>query len=290
MEKKELNKTQRKDLFYLDPRVLTIEDGFNVRTDYGDLDQLKLSIVENGVKIPLRGYKIYGKNEYVVVDGHRRFMAVMMAIKEGNDIARVPFITEEKKTAEERNFEMILSNDGKQLTPLELGEVYKRLQNYGYSPSEISRRIGKSVTHVIDMIDVAGSSKDVKDAIKEGSISTTLVSEVKKSIKDQDQAEEVIKTSVQIKKEEGAKKVTKKDLKGIVPEKKKDVKKEMESEGRQVFIDDDVNGDNYEKVYSDTKTYIEVDVAELLKKQINECAKNVPSAFRKKVLMTSLVI
>lgn len=282
--KTELNKTQRKDLFYLDPRMLSVEEGFNVRIDYGDLEELKKSIIENGLKVPIRGYKVYGKNEYIVVDGHRRFMAVMMAIDEGSEIARVPFISEEKKTAEERNFEMIISNDGKPLSPLELGEVYKRLQNFGYSPSEISRKIGKSVLHVIDMINVAGSSKEVKDAIKEGAISTTLVSKVKKSIKDQDEAEEVIKTTVEIKKEMGEGKVTDKDLKGLVPEKKK---KEVVEES-SVYITPEVQGD--ERVFSETKTYTEKEVADLLKKQIEECAKQIPSAFRSKIMKTYLVI
>lgn len=281
----EMNKPQRKDLWLIDPRLLTLEKGFNTRTDFGDLEELKNSILENGVKIPLRGYKVRGEEKYVVNDGHRRYMAVMMAIKEGNDIARVPFISEDKKSMEERLFEILLSNDGKPLTSLELGETYLRLKKIGYNATEIAKKVGKSTTHILDMIEVAESNKGVKDAINEGYVSATMVSEVKKSFEDKQEADDTIETIVQIKKEEGTGKVVRKDLKGIIKEKKKPEPKEEEEE-EEIKVSEHVS----EKKYSQTKTYTEEEVAELLKKQISECAKQINSYFRSKVLNTPLVI
>lgn len=261
----ELNKTQKKDLLLLDPRILVIEQGFNTRIDYGDIDELKDSIIENGVRVPMRGYK--EGESYVIIDGHRRLTAILKAIEEGNDIARVPFLSEKKRTIEERIFDIILSNDGKQLSPLELGETYKKLMQHGYNYTEIAKKIGKTIKHVSDMVSVAGSSKEVKDIIKEGGISATLVAEVKSKVKDQDEAEEIIKTVSSIKKESGEGKVTKKDIEDLLPEK-----------------------DNCVVYESEQATFTEDEVKELLKRQIKSCAQQVPLNLRIKILQTPLVL
>jgi ParB-like chromosome segregation protein Spo0J len=173
-----------------------------------------------------------------------------------------------------------LSNDGKPLTSLELGETYKKLKNYGYNATEIAKRVGKSVTHVIDMIEVAGSTKEVKDSINEGTISATLVSEVKKGSEDKEKADEIISTVVQIRKEEGGTKVTKKDFTGLVKEKKKVDKEDKVEEIEHVGT----------RTYSDKVTFTEKEVAELLRQQIFKCAQQIVPAFRSKILRTPLVI
>lgn len=280
----------RKDIFLVSPKDLMLEEGFNTRTDYGNLEELKNSIIENGVKIPLRGYKEGDK--YVINDGHRRYKAVMMAIEEGNEIVRVPFISEKKKTLEERIFEILISNDGKALTSLELGETYKKLQGFGFIPSEIAKKIGKSVSHVIDMINVAGSSKEVKDAIKEGNISATLVREVQNSVETAEEAEEIITTVVETKKEMGEKKVTKKDLDGLLPEKpKKEKKEKVEDLDREpLHIPEKKKPAIIVREYNNDKPFTEEEVVNLLQRQVKACADSIPPVFRKKVLDTPLVI
>lgn len=202
-----INKTQKKDILMVDPRLLRIEEGFNTRIDYGEIEELVNSIIENGVKVPLRGYK--DGEYYVINDGHRRLRATMIAIENGNEVARVPFITEHKKTMEERILDILITNDGKPLTPLELGETYKRLINFGYNFSDIAKRVGKTVKHVSDMVLVAESSRDVKALISDGQISATLVAEIKSKVKDVDASEEIIKKASENK--QGGK-ITKKDI------------------------------------------------------------------------------
>jgi ParB/RepB/Spo0J family partition protein len=265
-----LNKTQKKDLLLIDPRLLRIEEGFNTRFDYGDIDELKSSIIENGVRIPLRGYK--EGDFYFITDGHRRLEATLKAIQEGNDIARVPFSSERKRTLEERIFDIILSNDGKQLTPLELGETYRKLMQFGFNYTEIAKKIGKTIKHVSDMVSVAESSKEVKDIIKGGGISASLVAEVKAKIKNDEEAEDIIKTVSSIKKEAGEGKVTKKDVEDLLPESKPELELELTT----------VRGESY--------TFTEEETKELLKRQIKACSKELPLTFKLKVLQTPLVI
>lgn len=212
-----LNKTKRSDILYIDPKSITIVEGFNTRLDYGNIDDLTNSIIENGVRVPMRGYK--EGETYYLTDGHRRLKAVQAAIEKGVDIARVPFISEKKKTMEERIFDILLFNDGKELTPLELGETYKRLNGYGYNFTEIAKKIGKTVKHVSDMITVASSSKEVKEMITENQVSATLVAELNATLKNQEEAESIIKNASL----ETGKKVTKKDVQNFLPKKESEM-------------------------------------------------------------------
>ena len=91
---------KRKDLFQIDPRCIIVDENFNVRADYGDIESLARSIAENGVMTPLRGYR--GENgEIHLTDGYRRNRAIQYAIKNNmidveRDEFRVPFFIEKK--------------------------------------------------------------------------------------------------------------------------------------------------------------------------------------------------
>lgn len=264
----EINKTKRSDVLFIDPKIIKIEEGFNTRIDYGDINELKTSIVENGVRVPLRGYK--DGDVYVVTDGHRRFKAVNMILEEGINIARIPFISEKKKSLEERVFDILLFNDGKTLTPLELGETYKKLLSYGYNLTEIAKKIGKTIKHVSDMVKVACSTKELKKLINDGLVSASLVAEVKSKVRDDEESEEIIKTISNIKKEDSKgdkkkEKITKKDFEGFLPEKEK---KEVKNQ----------------------ETYTKEQVIELLNKQRKVCAQQVTLSMRIKILKTNLVL
>lgn len=246
------NKAQKKDVLLVDPRMIRIEPGFNTRIDFGNMDELEASIIENGVKKPLQGYK--EGDFYYVVDGARRLTATMSAIAKGHEIARIPLISERKKTIEERTLDILLSNDGKPLTALELGETYKKLLSYGLSVSEIARKTGKTPAHVSSMITVAESGTEVKNLINNGNISATLVAEVKSKVKDVDAAEKLIKTATA--KKTG--KVTKKDIIDILPVK---------------------------------ESYTAAEVHLLLKQQIRACAEQVPMlSLKERVLQTKVLM
>ena len=281
-----LNKSQKKDIRLIDPRLLKVEPDFNTRFDYGDLDELKQSIIENGVRIPLRGYK---QGEYfIVVDGHRRHSAIVMAINEGVEIARVPFISEKKRSLEERIFDVLLSNDGKQLTALELGETYRRLVNCGFNYTEIAKKIGKGATHVTDMVRVAESSKELKGMIKERKVSATLVKDVKNTVKDDEKAEKIIKDKVQEKEKEAEKsgeevKVTKKDLKNVI-------EKQPDNSKTTGMVDIDELEEKKKNVAKPVKEFTRQEVIVLLKQQIEACKEVLLEEFRVELDNVELVL
>ena len=49
----ETNKTTKTDIYKIDPRNIVVEDGFNSREDFGDIDTLAKQIEENGVLNPI---------------------------------------------------------------------------------------------------------------------------------------------------------------------------------------------------------------------------------------------
>lgn len=263
----EINKTQKTDLLWIDPRLIRVVEDFNTRIDYHDMDGLEQSIVANGVKKPLQGYK--EGDFYFLIDGARRHKAVMSAIAKGYEIARVPFMSGKKTTIEERTLAIILSNDGEPLTPLELGITYQRLLSFGMTQTEIARRTGKTQAHISSMIMVAGSGSEVKTMISNGDVSATLVAEVKNKIKDVDQAEEIIKKAVQKKKSadttqkstdttQKSTKVTKKDLIEFFPPQ---------------------------------ETYTAAEVHLLLKQQIRACSDMVPIlTLKERILQTKVLM
>jgi ParB/RepB/Spo0J family partition protein len=162
-------------IIHLEVSQVRHEDGFNVRYDYGDLNSLMHSIVENGVKVPLRGY-LHEDGMYVVIDGHRRLRALNKALEEGVPDLKVPFLLVDKEYSdEEKILDMLVTNDGKPLELLEQAEVCSRLKKHGWSNKQIADKWGKSVVHVENMLSLDACSDQTKKHIKQGKISPSLV-------------------------------------------------------------------------------------------------------------------
>ena len=199
---------KRSDILHLDPRVINIVEGFNVREDYGDIEELASSIEENGVRVPLRGYKKDG--EYFLIGGHRRHRASMLLISRGIEL-RVPFISEKNPSLESQLIDTYVCNDGKRLTPLEESALFNRLRKCGLSVKEISSKLRCTETHVYNMLILADVPTSLKNRIKNNDISATLVMSVVKENKDMD-AEGLAKNIEDVLTSNGGKKVTRKAL------------------------------------------------------------------------------
>lgn len=209
MEKRELLKTQKGNVYRIDPRKIVADETFNIRKDYGQIEELKLSIIENGVLVPLRGRK-KGDN-YHLTDGFRRNRAIQELLNEGYDIGRVPLIAEAQNYSDEqRMFDMFITQDNKKLNSLEEGELFLRLKNYGYNASEIAKKIGRTPAHVSNMLMLVQSPKRIQNRIKNGEISaTTALSMIRKH---GETASEKIDKGVEEAKKTGKKKATAKNL------------------------------------------------------------------------------
>lgn len=72
------DRAPRKDAFYVNVKSMDIIEGLNLRTDYGDLNDLAGIIARTPDKIPpLRGFKT--GDRYAIVQGHRRRLSGLLA-------------------------------------------------------------------------------------------------------------------------------------------------------------------------------------------------------------------
>lgn len=186
----------------------------NPRHDFGNTKELGESILNNGLKQPLR-VKRTGKTTkdgaeiFEIRDGHRRFNTMKaLGKKVASWKVRVDVQPDDYPEKQEV-YDLIAVNDGKTLTLLEQGLVFQKARELGDTDAEIARHAGKSQTHIADcllLIDKA-SDKLIKD-IKAGKISPTTVLEMLK----EQSAEETEQDIDKAKEVAGDKKVTKKHI------------------------------------------------------------------------------
>ena len=172
MNLKELS-TGRQDILKIDPSMIEEEDGFNVRSDYGDLEELAYSIAEHGVKRPINVY-VKG-NRCFVKDGHRRLRAVKLLRENGIEIKTVPVIAQSKETEEQRVLDLFVFNDGKPLLKLEQGSAFLRLINFGWKQTDIAKKVSRSGTYVGQCVALARTPRRIQQLIVDGLINDSLV-------------------------------------------------------------------------------------------------------------------
>jgi hypothetical protein len=214
---KELSKG-RKDLFMMDPRILTIEPGWNKRKDTPELtayiEWLKDSIKATpGVIEPLT---IYRRGEdLVITNGHCRHRACLELIAEGTDIEAVPVRVEDEKkegTNEiDRALSQITRNSGKPFTPLERAEVFKQCLGYGSDIPKIARKTGFSETYIQNLMALLASPQPILAAVERGEVSASLAVQVQKD--SPADAPQILKEAGKIAKAQGKAKTTPKHVK-----------------------------------------------------------------------------
>lgn len=206
------NRPKRSDLFHVNPNDIIIEEGFNPRVDYGDLRALADSIIANGVKVPVRGFKKDG--EFVLTDGHRRLKAVFLLLKDYPDAEiLIPFIIDpSEKSAEQRIIDVMICNDGLKLNPLEEAEIVNRLVNFGMSDKDIAKRTAQTKVYVSNLKLLYSAPEKIKNRIREGMVSATLVLDVLRNSEDFSDAIDKIEGAVEFVGASGKDKVVKKDL------------------------------------------------------------------------------
>lgn len=194
------------------PSMIVADEQINPRFEYGDIEELMNSILENGIRNPLKGYK---KGEQIILkDGHRRMRAVNLALEKGHQIERVPVILEQQSlNEEERTLEFLIYNDGKPLTMLEQSEVIKRLLNFGWKITDVVKKTGKARGYIENLIMLTQTSIKVQNFINEGKISSHAVIQISQAVKgDMNQVNQEVETAIKKAKEQGKEKATPKHV------------------------------------------------------------------------------
>ena len=171
-------KVGRSDLWKLDPRHITVKDGWNQR-DFDDPDniahvqELKASIKEVGVKEPLT--VVMEGDVPFLTNGECRLRAIMELIKDGVDIKSVPVQTEPRSaSAADRVASQLIRNSGKGFTPLEMAGVVAQLDGHGWTDKEIASKAGLVPERIAGLKFLNQATADIRKLIQGGKISATM--------------------------------------------------------------------------------------------------------------------
>ena len=155
------------------------------RKDFKDIENLASSILKEGLLEPLKVRK--EKDDYIVVDGERRFKALSLLAKEDKEYLKIDCIIISPKEV----FITQLSTDlhKNRLDPFEEAEAFKKLLDEGWTTEDLKARLGIPMNIITRRIKLLGLDKKTKHLIKSGIISQSTITEIDfKSFKDNEKA------------------------------------------------------------------------------------------------------
>lgn len=207
------------DLWVVSVGAVRVLPEFNVRLKDAEYQQavrqLADSFKANGYyrDKPMAGYVALenGENVIYLTDGFTRMDGLKLAASEGCEIEQVPVIISPKGTSmEDITVAFVTKNSGRNLRPMEIAEVCKRLVGYGLEVPEIARRLCFTETYVANLLTLLESPRQIRDMVATGKVSATLAIEMVK--KHGSDALAMLKSAEQTASEAGKEKVTKKHV------------------------------------------------------------------------------
>lgn len=171
--------TRAGDIIMLDPETIEEKSGYNVRDMESEstkayIRQMVDSIHASGtatfpeITVRQENGKVY------VVRGHCRRRAFVIARQEGAEVKGIRVIADTIKGEAEHVLDLLSSNDGLPLTPMEKAKVIKRLVDFEWTTSEIAKRRGVSVQTITNMLALMDAPADVAKLVESGEVSATL--------------------------------------------------------------------------------------------------------------------
>lgn len=195
------------DAYNIDPRRVTMEEGWNVRYDMGDIESFAAGIKAQLERDPRGGGLLHplgvqrldpkdplargGKYDFVTRRGHRRTTSIQLLLEDGVDF---PFgvpatIMDKSMSLRDSILEMYVESDQKPWLPLEEAVAFKRLQEGdptveppvpGMTVKEISKATGRSDHHIIATLALLTADEAVVAALKDGTVGKTTARAIAK--------------------------------------------------------------------------------------------------------------
>ena len=130
------------------------------------IEELTLSIKRYGLLQPIIVKKTTD-NKYLIIAGERRWRAANLA-----GLEEIPVIIRESDDAESFTIALIENLQRENLNPLEESEGYEKLiQIFKYKQEELAQILGKSRSHITNILRLNKLSPDAKTALINGLIS-----------------------------------------------------------------------------------------------------------------------
>lgn len=129
------------------------------------LQELANSIEEHGIITPIIVTLEDGK--YVLIAGERRYRASKIV-----GLKVIPAIIRDYTEAQMMEIALLENIQREDLTPIEIAFSYKSIiEKLGLTQAQLSRRVGKSRSHVTNMVGLVTLPKVVQDMVNQGIIS-----------------------------------------------------------------------------------------------------------------------
>lgn len=172
---------KRANSYMIDPRIIQIEPGFNLRgmytENYWELPETLAHIEQfakayrNGEFVPPIVVKVIDGVPFVR-DGEHRLRALRKIIDEGVPFVRVEVIESSGDELAQAKTSY-KANNGKQWSAVESAVHYGRFKSYGMTVEEIANEVGKTVQHVYQLLTILDMPLEMKRRIQEGKISAS---------------------------------------------------------------------------------------------------------------------
>lgn len=168
----ETNKTkQNNEIFSIDPRNIVIPDGFNSRVNFGDINELAEQIKECGMLNPVtvQAKQTEDGEKYTLIDGERRYRAIMQLIEEGEKINYIKaIIIPSSLTMKELYQQQAMRNEGKNFNEYEWAILARKIQSdCGIdNASEIAKMLGKNPGVVLYWLQILDMPEDFQDLVR----------------------------------------------------------------------------------------------------------------------------
>lgn len=132
----------------------------------GALDELRASIAEFGVLVPIIVRKL-GGDRYELIAGERRWRAAVAA-----GLATVPALVRDAGDRESLEVAIIENLQRENLDPLEEAMGFAHLmESYGLTQEAVAQRVGRSRPAVANALRLLGLSDAIKALVREGRLS-----------------------------------------------------------------------------------------------------------------------
>ncbi len=137
------------------------------RFDDAAMKALAASVKEKGVLVPILVRAVAGERDaYEIIAGERRWRAAQMA-----RLDKIPSIIKGLGDREAIEVALVENVQRENLTPIEEAEGYRGLIELGQRQEDLAQAVGKSRSHVANMLRLLGLPDSVRAAIQDGRLS-----------------------------------------------------------------------------------------------------------------------
>jgi ParB family chromosome partitioning protein len=133
--------------------------------DEKTLEELAESIRKNGIMQPII-VRPLDKNNYEIIAGERRWRAAQIA-----GLKEVPVVIRDISDQVALELALVENIQRQDLTPLEEAHGYQRLMDeFGYKQEELSATVGKSRSHIANLLRLMDLPDSIKEMIEQGKL------------------------------------------------------------------------------------------------------------------------